>query len=66
MQGVQQGPAARLDQMIVGVVLDDQGMPLCCEMWPGNTTDVKTLVPVVTRLRQRFHVIQSCLVADGG
>jgi hypothetical protein len=55
-----------LNQMIVGVVLDDQGMPPCCVMWPDNTTDVKTLVPVVTRLRQRFHVIQSCLVADRG
>jgi transposase len=52
--------------MIVGVVLDDQGMPLCCEMWPGNTTDVKTLVPVVERIRNRFHVVNSCLVADRG
>ena len=55
-----------LNQMIVGVVLDDQGMPLCCEMWPGNTTDVKTLVPVVERIRNRFHVVNSCLVADRG
>jgi Transposase DDE domain len=55
-----------LNQMIVGVVLDDQGMPLCCEMWPGNTTDVKTLVPVVERIRKRFHVVRSCLVADRG
>ena len=35
-----------LRQMIVGVVLDDNGMPLCCEMWPGNTADVETLIPV--------------------
>ena len=55
-----------LNQMIVGVVLDDQGMPLCCEMWPGNTTDVKTLVPVLERIRNRFHVVNSCLVADRG
>jgi len=55
-----------LNQMVVGVVLDDAGMPLCCEMWPGNTTDLKTLVPVVERLRKRFHVVQSCLVADRG
>jgi hypothetical protein len=55
-----------LNQMVVGVVLDDAGMPLCCEMWPGNTTDLKTLVPVVERVRKRFHVVQSCLVADRG
>lgn len=55
-----------LNQMVVGVVLDDTGMPLCCEMWPGNTTDVKTLIPVMERLRKRFHVVKSCLVADRG
>lgn len=55
-----------LNQMIVGVVLDDNGMPLCCEMWPGNTTDVKTLVPVIERIRGRFHVAKFCIVADRG
>jgi transposase len=55
-----------LKQMVVGVVLDDQGMPLCCEMWPGNTTDVKALLPVVERIRRRFHVARFCVVADRG
>ena len=55
-----------LNQMIVGVVLDDNGMPLCCEMWPGNTTDVKALLPVVERIRSRFHVARFCIVADRG
>ena len=55
-----------LNQMIVGVVLDDKGTPLCCEMWPGNTTDVKTLLPVIERIRGRFHVVKFCIVADRG
>lgn len=55
-----------LNQMIVGVVLDDSGMPLCCEMWPGNTADVTTLIPVVERIRNRFHVARFCVVADRG
>jgi transposase len=53
-------------QMVVGVVLDDRGRPICCEMWPGNTADVKTLVPVVERLRKRFHIGRFCIVADRG
>ena len=28
-----------LKQMVVGVVIDDHGRPICCEMWPGNTTE---------------------------
>jgi transposase len=55
-----------LKQMIVGVVLDDNGMPLCCEMWPGNTADVKTLIPVIERITKRFHVSRFCIVADRG
>jgi len=55
-----------LNQMVVGVVLDDNGRPLCCEMWPGNTTDVKTLIPVVKRVRERFNVSKFCVVADRG
>ena len=40
-----------LHQMIVGLVMDQDGRPLCCELWPGNTADVTTLLPVVDRLR---------------
>jgi Transposase DDE domain len=55
-----------LHQMIVGVVLDGDGRPLSCELWPGNTADVTTLVPVVDRLGRRFHIRQACIVADRG
>jgi Transposase DDE domain len=55
-----------LYQMVVGAVLDGQGRPICCELWPGNTTDVKTLLPVVDRLRSRFGVDRVCIVADRG
>lgn len=53
-------------QMVVGAVLDNTGRPICCEMWPGNTTDVKTLIPVVDRLRERFAITRICIVADRG
>jgi hypothetical protein len=55
-----------LYQMVVGAVLDGDGRPICCEMWPGNTTDVKTLIPVVDGLYRRFGVVKVCIVADRG
>jgi DDE family transposase len=55
-----------LQQMVVGLALDIHGWPLCCELWPGNTADVTTLLPVVNRLRQRFRVRRVSLVADRG
>lgn len=53
-------------QMVVGVVLDPEGRPICCELWPGNTTDVKTLVPVAERLQRRFGIDRITIVADRG
>jgi len=55
-----------LNQMVVGAVIDEQGRPICCEMWPGNTTDVKSLIPVADRIRKRFGVNRFCIVADRG
>ena len=55
-----------LKQMVVGAVIDDKGTPICCEMWPGNTTDVKTLIPVTERMRKRFGIRHFCIVSDRG
>jgi len=55
-----------LNQMVVGAVLDQKGNPLCCEMWPGSTADVKALIPVIDRIRDRFKVGEFCVVADRG
>ena len=55
-----------LRQMILAVLLDGDGQPVCTEMWPGNTADTGSLVPVVDRLRQRFSIGRVCIVADRG
>ena len=55
-----------LKQRVVGVVVDNQGRPILSQMWPGNTTDVKSLVPIVDRLRSYFKVNHICIVADRG
>lgn len=53
-------------QMVVAVVLDHEGMPLCCEMWPGNTADVTTISEVVKRFQKCFGIRDVCIVADRG
>jgi transposase len=55
-----------LKQVVVGMVLDNEGTPICSQMWPGNTADVKSLVPVVDRLRRHFAINEVCIVADRG
>ena len=53
-------------QMVVGMVMDQEGNPVCSELWPGNAADVKSLVPIVERLKTRFPVGEVCIVADRG
>ena len=55
-----------LKQLIVVVVMEDEGHPVGCEMLPGNTANIKTLLPVVDRLRERFDIRDVCVVADHG
>ena len=53
-------------QMVLALVIDAEGRPICTEMWPGNTADVTALMPVIDRLRSRFGIGRVCVVADRG
>jgi Transposase DDE domain len=56
----------QLNQVVLGIVLDEQDRPIASFLWPGNTADVTTLLAVVERLRSRFGVERACVVADRG
>ncbi len=55
-----------LNQMILAVLLDGDGRPVCTQMWPGNTADVGSLIPTIDRLQRRFRINRVCVVADRG
>jgi hypothetical protein len=55
-----------LKQVVLGIVLDEHDRPIASFLWPGNTADVTTLLPVVERLRARFGIRRACVVADRG
>jgi hypothetical protein len=46
--------------------LDVEGRPICCEMRPGNTADVKTHIPILKRMKECFRLREIRVVADGG
>jgi hypothetical protein len=56
----------QLHQVVLGTVLDGHDRPIASFLWPGNTADVTTLLPVVERLRTRFGIGRACVVADRG
>lgn len=53
-------------QVILGVLMRREGLPIACEVWPGNTADVTRLSVVAELLRRRFHIERVVVVADRG
>jgi hypothetical protein len=53
-------------QVILGLLVDTDGIPLGFEVYPGNTFEGHTLADIVTRLREKFKVRRFIFVADRG
>ncbi|MBI2900172.1 MAG: IS1634 family transposase [Planctomycetes bacterium] len=53
-------------QLVLGVVMRRDGIPVTCEIWPGNTTDARTVVPILDSLRKRFRIRDVVFVSDRG
>jgi transposase len=50
--------------MILVVLIDGDGRPVCSRLWPSKTCDVTTLIPVIDRLRWGFDIVRVCVIAD--
>ena len=53
-------------QVVLALVQTAEGLPIGYELFPGNTADVSTLLPVVRKLQGRFNISRTTLVADSG
>lgn len=53
-------------QVIVGVLMRRDGLPIACEVWPGNTADVTRLTVVTKILKERFKIEKVVVVCDRG
>jgi hypothetical protein len=53
-------------QVVAGLLTAASGEPLSIQLYPGNTSDPKTFVPTVEKLRLRFGAKDIVLVGDRG
>jgi len=53
-------------QLVLGLAVTQEGLPIMQRLFPGNTADVTTLAPVAEELKARFGLSQPMLVADRG
>ncbi|WP_077076145.1 IS1634 family transposase [Cuniculiplasma divulgatum] len=53
-------------QIVIGLLTDDEGWPISIEVFPGNTSDVKTFASQVKKLAHEFGCESVALVGDRG
>ena len=53
-------------QIIIGMLTDDVGRPLSCEVFPGNTQDPKTFTSQIDKVRNNFGIEKVVFVGDRG
>lgn len=53
-------------QVVMGLLIDSNGMPIGYELFPGNTFDGKTMVKSLENLKKRFGINRVIIVADRG
>lgn len=55
-----------LPQVVIGLVMNKEGIPLAHHVFPGNTVDSKTLEEVVIDLKKRFRLRRCVFIGDKG
>lgn len=53
-------------QIVIGIVMTREGIPLCHHVFPGNTVDKSTVVSVIRDLKSQFRLDRVVFVGDRG
>ena len=53
-------------QVVFGLLVDTEGMPLGFDVYPGNTFEGKTIPSVMEKLKEKFKIRRFILVGDRG
>ena len=53
-------------QVVMGLLIDKNGLPIGYELFSGNTFDSKTMVKVLDNLKSKFNLDKVVIVADRG
>lgn len=55
-----------LKQLIVGVLMTSDGVPIAHEVFPGNQPDVFSFSDIIQTVKKKYHLKQVVLIADRG
>jgi len=55
-----------LKQLIIGILMTKDGLPCACEIFPGNTSDLKSFLYIIEKLKEEYKIGKLIWVADRG
>jgi transposase len=50
----------------MGLFIDNNGLPITYELFPGNTNDLSTMRPILEKIKKQFNLGKLTIVADKG
>jgi transposase len=50
----------------MGLFIDNEGIPITYELFPGNTNDMSTMRPILEKIKKEFDLGKITIVADKG
>lgn len=53
-------------QVVMGLLIDNNGIPVSYELYPGNTSEFSTLYPVIKDLKEKYKLKKVIVAADRG
>ena len=53
-------------QVVLGLLVDDKGIPVDYELYPGNTSEINTMIPILKKLKSLYGIERVTIVADRG
>jgi len=53
-------------QIVIGLLIDENGHAISIQVYPGNTNDIKTFTDQLKKLKKRFDLENITIVGDGG
>lgn len=50
----------------MGLFIDNEGIPITYELFPGNTNDLSTMKPILKKIKKEYNIGKITIVADKG
>jgi thiol-disulfide isomerase/thioredoxin len=50
----------------MGLLMDTKGIPVSYDLFPGNTNDCETLMPILDKVKKDYEIDRTIVVADKG